>query len=116
MTTRHGVFFTFDGWLMFDSLQYTCLSDVTSNMWQLLLVEVQNVYGDYSEIRDSRVQPVTRFSMQHATYDFEFDLSGQLNLAITGSMLLMFMTIHLFQLRFADTEQYFLRHQPLLIG
>ena len=37
-------------------------------------------------------------------------MSGQLSLAITGLMLLMFMTIHLFQLRFADTEQYFLRH------
>ena len=53
---------TLDGWLMFDCLQYTCLSDVTSNMWQLLSVEVQNVYGDYSEIKYSRVQPVTRFS------------------------------------------------------
>ena len=42
--------------------------------------------------------------------------SGQLNLAITGLMLLMFMTFHLLQLRFADTEQYFLRHQPLSIG
>ena len=28
----------------------------------------------------------------------------------TGLILLMFMTIHLFQLRFAYTEQYFLRH------
>ena len=37
-------------------------------------------------------------------------MSGQLSLAVTGLMLLMFMTIHLFQLRFADTEQYFLRH------
>ena len=43
-------------------------------------------------------------------------MSGQLSLAITGLMLLMFMTIHLSQLRFADTEQYFLRHQPLSIG
>ena len=43
-------------------------------------------------------------------------MSGQLSLAVTGLMLLMFMTIHLFQLRFADTEQYFLRHQPLSIG
>ena len=50
MTTRHGIF-PFDGWLMFDGLQYTCLSDVTSKMWQLLSVEVQNVDGDYSEIR-----------------------------------------------------------------
>ena len=55
----------FDGWVMFDGLQYTGLFDVTSNTWQLLSVEVQNVNGDYSEIRDSRVQPVTRFSMQH---------------------------------------------------
>ena len=37
-------------------------------------------------------------------------MSGQLSLAITGLMLLMFMTIHFFQLRFSDTEQYFLRH------
>ena len=43
-------------------------------------------------------------------------MTGQLNLAVTGLMLLMFMTVHLFQLRFADIEQYFLRHQPLSIG
>eukprot|EP00450_Noctiluca_scintillans_P029453 CAMPEP_0194549464 /NCGR_PEP_ID=MMETSP0253-20130528/95220_1 /TAXON_ID=2966 /ORGANISM="Noctiluca scintillans" /LENGTH=399 /DNA_ID=CAMNT_0039396893 /DNA_START=22 /DNA_END=1219 /DNA_ORIENTATION=- len=43
-------------------------------------------------------------------------MSGQLNLAITGLMLLTFMTIHLFQFRFADTEQYFLRPPPTLIN
>ena len=43
-------------------------------------------------------------------------MSGQLSLAITGLMLLMFLTIHLFQLRFADTEEIFLCHQPLSIG
>ena len=31
MITRNGVFFlTFDGWLMFDGLQYTCLFDVVA--------------------------------------------------------------------------------------
>merc|ERR1712136_386970 len=43
-------------------------------------------------------------------------MSGQLNLAITGLMLLTFMTIHLFQFRFADTEQYLLRPPPTLIN
>ena len=43
-------------------------------------------------------------------------MNGKLSLDITGLMLLMFMTIHLFQLRFADAEQYFLRHQPSSIG
>ena len=37
-------------------------------------------------------------------------MGGQLKLAITGVMLLKFMTVHLFQCR--DTEQYFLRPQP----
>merc|ERR1712050_656868 len=32
--------------------------------------------------------------------------SGALNLAITGLMLLTFMTIHLFQFRFGDTDQF----------
>ena len=35
-------------------------------------------------------------------------MSGQLSLAFTGLMLLTFMTTHLFQFRFADTEQYWL--------
>ena len=43
-------------------------------------------------------------------------MSGQLNLAIIGLMLLTFMTIHLFQFRFADTEQCFLRLPPALIN
>ena len=43
--------------------------------------------------------------------------SGELNLAIAGLMLLTFMTIHLLQFRFADTEQYFCAlRQPLSIG
>ena len=49
---------------MFDGVQYICLFDVTSNAWKLLSVET-NDDGDYSEISDSRVQPVTHFSMQH---------------------------------------------------
>ena len=60
MSTRHGVFFTFDGWLMFDGLQYKSLFDDTSNAWKLVSVQVQNDDGDQSEIGDSRVQPVTR--------------------------------------------------------
>merc|ERR1712032_450614 len=42
-----------------------------------------------------------------------------LNLAISGSMLLTFMTIHLFQFRFGDTEQfgpYMIRPPPYLIN
>jgi len=45
--------------------------------------------------------------------------SGQLNLAITGLSLLMFMTIHLFQFRFGDTDQfgpYYIRPPPYLIN
>merc|ERR1711979_152612 len=43
---------------------------------------------------------------------------GVLNLAITGIMLLTFMTIHLFQFRFGDTDQfgaYMIRSPPFLI-
>ena len=43
-------------------------------------------------------------------------MSGKLNLALAGLMLLTFMTIHLSQFRFADTEQYFLRPPPTLIN
>merc|ERR1719429_761521 len=42
-----------------------------------------------------------------------------LNLAITGLMLMTFMTIHLFQFRFGDTEQfgpYFIRPPPFLVN
>merc|ERR1712232_337 len=44
---------------------------------------------------------------------------GVLNLAITGIMLLTFMTIHQFQFRFGDTEQfgaYMIRSPPFLIN
>merc|ERR1712100_463528 len=44
---------------------------------------------------------------------------GVLNLAITGIMLLTFMTIHLFQFRFGDTTQfgaYMIRSPPWLIN
>jgi len=44
---------------------------------------------------------------------------GVLNLAISGLMLLTFMTIHLFQFRFGDTDQfgpYFVRPPPYLIN
>jgi len=43
-------------------------------------------------------------------------MSGQLNLAMSGVILLAFMTIHLFQFRFGDTEQYFIRPPPFLIN
>jgi hypothetical protein len=42
--------------------------------------------------------------------------SGKLNLAITGILLLVYMTIHLFQFRFGDTQQYYLRPPPYLIN
>merc|ERR1719409_551182 len=42
--------------------------------------------------------------------------SGQLNLAITGVLLLTFMTIHLFQFRFGATEPYLVRPPPFLIN
>merc|ERR1711907_726007 len=56
------------------------------------------------------------------TYDMKLTMgikSGQLNLALTGIMLLTFMTIHLFQFRFGDTEQfgpYFIRPPRYLIN
>merc|ERR1711976_571656 len=52
------------------------------------------------------------------TYDMKLTMglrSGQLNLAVTGLMLLTFMTIHLIQFRFGDTEQfgpYYVRPPP----
>ena len=52
------------------------------------------------------------------TWDQELSpglMSGQLNLAITGLMLLTVITIHLFLFCFADTEPRAL-HQPLSIG
>jgi len=45
--------------------------------------------------------------------------SGQLNLAISGLMLLTFMTVHLFQFRFGDTTvfgPYYIRPPPYLIN
>merc|ERR1711988_1460852 len=56
------------------------------------------------------------------TWDMKLGMgikSGQLNLAITGLMLLTFMTIHLFQFRFGDTDQfgpYYVRPPPFLIN
>merc|ERR1711957_335110 len=56
------------------------------------------------------------------TYDMKLTMgvkSGHLNLAISGLMLLTFMTIHLFQFRFGDTEQfgpYMIRPPPFLIN
>ena len=41
-------------------------------------------------------------------------MGGQLNLAITGLMLLTVITIHLFQFRFADAEPHTLRSPPTL--
>jgi len=40
---------------------------------------------------------------------------GNLNLGITGVILLIFMTIHLFQFRFGATKDYFLRPPPYFI-
>lgn len=42
--------------------------------------------------------------------------SGKLNLAMSGIALLTFMTIHLFQFRFGETQQYFIRPPPYLIN
>merc|ERR1712139_680334 len=41
-------------------------------------------------------------------------IDGNLNLGITGILLLVFMTIHLFQFRFGATEDYYLRPPPYL--
>merc|ERR1712178_92390 len=43
-------------------------------------------------------------------------LSGELNLAVTGVILLTFMTIHLLQFRFGDTVPYYIRPPPYLIN
>jgi hypothetical protein len=42
-------------------------------------------------------------------------VDGNLNLGMTGIVLLVFMTIHLFQFRFGATEDYFLRPPPYLV-
>jgi len=53
------------------------------------------------------------------TWDLKLKMgvaSGQLNLAISGVLLLTFMTIHLFQFRFGETVAYNLRPPPYLIN
>jgi hypothetical protein len=42
--------------------------------------------------------------------------SGKLNLAMSGIALLTFMTIHLFQYRFGDTQLYYIRPPPYLVN
>jgi len=42
--------------------------------------------------------------------------SGKLNLAFSGVALLTFMTIHLFQFRFGETQQYMVRPPPYFIN
>lgn len=52
------------------------------------------------------------------TWDMKLKMgvrSGQLNLAISGLMLLTFMTIHLLQFRFGETDDYLVRPPPYLI-
>merc|ERR1712183_1225649 len=44
------------------------------------------------------------------------DIFPKMNLAMSGVMLGTFMTIHLFQFRFGDTQQYFIRPPPMLIS
>jgi len=59
------------------------------------------------------------FVAMKRTWDISLNytvLSGQLNLAITGVVLLTFMTIHLFQFRFGDTEPYLVRPPPYMIN
>jgi len=53
------------------------------------------------------------------TWDLKLKMgfaSGQLNLAVSGVLLLTFMTIHLFQFRFGDTVPYNIRPPPYLIN
>jgi len=53
------------------------------------------------------------------TWDLKLKMgiaSGQLNLAISGVLLLTFMTIHLFQFRFGETQPYHIRPPPYLIN
>lgn len=44
------------------------------------------------------------------------DIFPKMNLGISGIILGTFMTIHLFQFRFGDTQQYFIRPPPMLIS
>jgi hypothetical protein len=53
------------------------------------------------------------------TYDINLGYSvssGKLNLAISGVLLLIYMTIHLFQFRFGLTQPYWVRPPPYLIN
>lgn len=53
------------------------------------------------------------------TWDISINMtvsSGKLNLAISGVMLLTFMTLHLFQFRFGETQPYKLCPPPYLIN
>merc|ERR1719272_2724912 len=43
-------------------------------------------------------------------------IAGKMNLAISGVMLLTFMTIHLFQFRFGETVEFMLCPPPYLIN
>merc|ERR1719271_261315 len=59
------------------------------------------------------------FVAMKRTWDISLNytvMSGQLNLAITGVLPLTFMTIHLFQFRFGDTEPYLVRPPPYMIN
>ena len=92
MVMGHGAFFffsflfsPFDGWLMFDGLRYMSFCDVTSKAGKHLSLEVQNVCGDYSEIRDSsEYSCATSDTLLNGTYNFEFGVKS-LNVQTTFS-------------------------------
>merc|ERR1719399_580877 len=53
------------------------------------------------------------------TWDISLNMavsSGKMNLAFSGITLLVFMTIHLFQFRFGETQPYLIRPPPYLIN
>ena len=71
---------------MFDGLRYMSFSDVTSNAWKLLSVEVQDDYGDDSEIGDpSEYSCATSDTLLNGAYDFEFGMKS-LNVQTTFSI------------------------------
>ena len=67
---------------MFDGLRYICFFDVTSKARKLLQVDVQDDCGDYSEIRESRVRPVTCFATQNAISSWHEEPNGQTTFSV----------------------------------
>ena len=112
-------FFPFDGWLTFDGLRLMGFFDVTSNAWKLLLVEVQDDYGDYSEIRDSSEYSCatsdTLLNGANGAYDFDSgvkDFSVQTTFSMRSALVFVLRTFFFCML--SGTQRTLMGVQPLV--